>query len=240
MYAWAWMGLLMVALACQEKAPAVQVEVPANKGADLTRHEAAITAFEAADADSMPPKEAILFVGSSSIRFWETLAEDMAPLPVINRGFGGSTFPELLHYMDRIVLPYQPKAIILYEGDNDIVDDSMSTQMVLENLQEFERRVAEKMPEVKIWFISIKPSIARRHLLDKLRETNRLVKAYIDSKENLEYIDLATPMMDESGENIRPEIFISDSLHMNALGYQNWATIVKYQLMAAYGPTETP
>ena len=127
--------LLILMTACQatpETSSQEEVETPTEN-----RFEDEISAFEAADSLAMPAPGSVLFVGSSSIRFWNTLEEDMAPLPVINRGFGGSTFDDLLFYMDRIVMPYQPSAVVLYEGDNDIASDQTQPQDVVVDLLQF-------------------------------------------------------------------------------------------------------
>ena len=149
--------LLLGIIACKttessSTGEAAQTQVKPNTGPtdeerlSLTRFDEAIAAFEAADKTAPPPANAFLFVGSSSIRKWETLAEDLAPLPVINRGFGGSTMPQLNHYADRIVFPYKPRGILVYEGDNDITVSSMTPEKVLRNVRSFFERVQKELP----------------------------------------------------------------------------------------------
>lgn len=191
----------------------------------LIRFEDEILAFEQKDADSLPPKNAALFVGSSSFRRWFSMQEDLAPHPVINRGFGGSTMRELNYYMDRIVMPYSPACIFLYEGDNDIVPDSVSPSEVLEEVKIFAEKILEKMPETAIYFVGVKPSPSRKHLLAKARETNSLMENYAEEQDNFFYVDVMTPMM-ETEEKVRGDIFIEDSLHLNESGYQIWTKII--------------
>ena len=178
----------------------------------------------------MPEEGVIVFTGSSSIRMWKTVAEDMAPFDVINRGFGGSTLPDLLYYLDRIVIPYKPSCIVLYEGDNDITSEDISPQTVLENLKTYQSRVQEALPGTKTLFLSVKPSISRKALLEKAMATNALIREYCDTDENMEFVDIASVMM-ESEMKIRSDIFIEDSLHMNALGYELWTPVVKNALL---------
>ncbi|MDW3647865.1 MAG: GDSL-type esterase/lipase family protein [Bacteroidia bacterium] len=199
----------------------------------LARLEKEVQAFEAKDKESAPPEDPILLVGSSSVRFWMTMKKDLAPLRVMNRGFGGSTFPELLYYYDRLVKPYSPKAILVYEGDNDLLMEGMTPENVLNNMKSFYSRVQNDFPGVKVWFISIKPSIARANLLETMQESNRLVKAYAAQTEHMEFLDVASPMLNEDG-SIKDDIFVRDNLHMNAKGYAIWTKIIHPALLKEY------
>ncbi|MEM7374614.1 MAG: SGNH/GDSL hydrolase family protein [Bacteroidota bacterium] len=200
----------------------------------LVRFEDVILKYEAQDKENPPQKGGIVFCGSSSIRMWRSLAEDLAPLNVINRGFGGSTFPELIHYADRIIFPYEPSCIVVYEGDNDITSDKILPGHVLANLKRFHKKVQEQQPGTKVWFIAVKPSVARKHLYDKLVKTNTMIQEYIESVPELEYLDVATPMLTDEGE-IRTDIFIKDNLHMNATGYEIWTKVIRPVMMAECG-----
>ncbi|MEM6803758.1 MAG: SGNH/GDSL hydrolase family protein [Bacteroidota bacterium] len=198
-----------------------------------TRFEKEIQAFEAQDKEMKASEGAILCVGSSSIRFWRSLKEDMSHLRVINRGFGGSTFADLMYYYDRIVKPYKPKAVLVYEGDNDLVDETMTPEKVFDNLLGFYNRVQEDFPKTKVWFIAIKPSPARVHLLERMQKSNELIQKHASSTPYLEYLDVATPMMKKDG-NIREDIFIQDRLHMNAEGYKIWKEVIRPILIKEY------
>lgn len=198
---------------------------------------AEIAAFEAADARSMPSPGGILFVGSSSIRRWKTLERDMAPLRVLNRGFGGSELEHVLHFFDRVVTPYRPRAIVLYEGDNDLGDPTHKTPTsFVGEFVEFSQRVWANSPDTKILFISIKPTPERWRRWPILRATNAEIAALCRADHRLHYIDVASSMLRGDG-SLRPEIFLDDDLHLNALGYADWATIVRGVLLEVVGET---
>ncbi|HLR26964.1 MAG TPA: GDSL-type esterase/lipase family protein [Fodinibius sp.] len=184
-----------------------------------------IEAFKKADRQKMPPKDAILFVGSSSIRQWTTLKEDFSNKEVINRGFGGSQFSDLLRYDDQIVYPYKPRQIFIYEGDNDL-NAGNSPEQVLQDFKAFVKRSRERLPETELVFISIKPSPSRIDLFEEMKEANQLIKAYSKETQNIRYADIFHAMLDEDGE-IRTDIFTEDMLHLNAKGYDLWERIIR-------------
>jgi lysophospholipase L1-like esterase len=190
----------------------------------LERFESEIRAFEAADRASMPAPGGIVFVGSSSIRRWTSLAADFPGLPVLNRGFGGSTFPEANHYVSRTVLRYRPRTIVLYEGDNDIAV-GRSPQQVLADFREFVRLVRDSLPRARIVFIGIKPSPSRWKQVDLQREANRLVRDVVARDTLLAFVDVVEPMRGPNGRP-QPALFVGDSLHMTAAGYAIWRTQV--------------
>ena len=183
-----------------------------------------IRAFEAADAKRPPEPGGVLFVGSSSIRLWKTLARDFPDLPVINRGFGGSQVADSTRYAPRIVLPYKPKTIVLYAGDNDVAA-GRSPEQVLADFKAFVETVRAELPRTRILFISIKPSTARWHLIDKIREANRLVREFTRGGERLGFVDVFTPMLGDDGKP-RVELLGPDGLHVNEKGYALWREVV--------------
>lgn len=192
--------------------------------------EKAIQNFEKQDKIKFPDSGQILFVGSSSIRMWKSLNEDMKPLKVINRGFGGSTFPDVLHFFDRLVLPYKPKVILIYEGDNDLAGKSPHTpETVLKNFQKFVKKVKAKLPETKVYFISIKPSISRWKIWPSMARANQLIKAFAETEQSVGFFDVSTPMLNREG--VKKELFISDGLHMNKEGYTIWTNVIKAELL---------
>jgi lysophospholipase L1-like esterase len=218
-------GFLWLALclgACAARAPAPEPEVP------FERWEGEIRKFEAADREHPPPKGGILFVGSSSIRLWTSLSEDFPNRNALNRGFGGSELEDSTHYADRIVVPYQPRIIVLYAGDNDLARGK-TPQRVLEDYQSFVRRVRQKLPDVKIVYLAIKPSPARIALLEQMRAANDLIRRYLASQRNLSYVDVFTPMLGRDGTP-RPELFGPDGLHMNRQGYELWKDLLAPEL----------
>ena len=200
---------------------------PATKLAALP-FEKEIVAYERADAARPPAAGGIVFVGSSSIRLWKTLEKDFANLPVINRGFGGSHVADSVRYADRIVLPYRPKTVVLYAGDNDLAGGKTPRQ-VLADFQAFVAKVHEKLPGTRVLFIAIKPSVARWHLAGNIREANALVQRYTRTDDRLGYVDVFTPMLGADGRP-RADLLVEDGLHLNADGYALWASIVRPHL----------
>ena len=189
------------------------------------RFEDDIQKFEQDDQASPPQKESVLFLGSSSIRMWSSLADDFGDIPVLNRGFGGSQTSDAIYFFDRIVLPYQPSIIAFYEGDNDLASDK-TPQRVFQDFKQFVEMVRKHLPETYFIFIAIKPSPARYHLLEQIRTANAMIKDYCDRHPDLEYADVFSPMMSPNG---RPDgsIFLEDSLHMNSAGYAIWRESIK-------------
>ena len=203
----------------------------------MSRWEPRIGEFEAQDREQMPPKDAILFVGSSSIVFWRTLQEDMAPLTVINRGFGGSQMFELNMFRDRIVTPYEPRAIVIYEGDNDVAAGKTHDE-ILAAYEDFIQHIEKTLPEADICIIAIKPSIRREQLWPEMKEVNESLRTLAESQSNMCYLDIATPMQ-QGDDFVQGDLFVADGLHLNAKGYELWTSVVKPVLMAKYGNVES-
>lgn len=190
-----------------------------------TRFENEVLAFERTDSLSPVAPGAIVFTGSSSVRMWKTLEEDFPDRRVINRGFGGSTFPDLLHYADRLIFAYQPSAVFVYEGDNDI-NDGASPKAVLKHAKQLRKMIARQLgKEVPVVFISPKPSLSRWQLKEKYEKANALLKAYADKHLHTYYADVWTPALQSNGQ-VRDDIFIGDNLHMNAKGYDIWRAAI--------------
>lgn len=186
-----------------------------------------IAAFEAADKTQPPPRDVVLFIGSSSIVKWKTLAEDFKGITVLNRGFGGSQISDVNRYIDRIVTPYAPRAIVFYCGDNDLAakPSPKSPETVARDFQTFVSLVRAKLPNVPIHFIAIKPSPKRQALLGNQRQANGLIREFISRQPNLSYIDVFTPMLGADGKP-RRDLFVEDQLHLNARGYELWKSLV--------------
>lgn len=214
----------------QEEAPAAPplpaLDTLATPSYPLERFESTIQGFERADSANMPEPGGIVFTGSSSIRYWDSLAADMAPLPVLNRGFGGSTMAELLHYAERVILPYDPQLVVVYEGDNDITDSLYTVDEVIQHLAHYDRWMQDHLPGVPSILLAIKPSPSRTHLQEKALEANQRMKAYCAQADHLVFVDIWEPMM-ASPTRPRGDIFVQDSLHMNRLGYEIWAATVR-------------
>lgn len=211
--------LLCLALLTAWAAPAFHLQAaPADD--PFARWEKEIAAFEAADAKAPPPQGAILFIGSSSIRLWKTLAQDFPHYRVINRGFGGSQIVDSTHFAERIVFPYAPRQIVMYAGANDI-HAGKSPEQVAADFLAFVAAVHSRLPDVPIAFISIAGNPARWKEIDQVRAANALVKAQCTADPKLTYIDTASAMLGPDGLP-RPDIFVQDRLHMNAEGYKLW------------------
>jgi lysophospholipase L1-like esterase len=190
----------------------------------FAKWEKEIAAFEEKDRQNPPPKGGIVFIGSSSIRKWTTLAEDFPHHRVLNRGFGGSQLIDSVHFADRIVLPYEPRMIVLYAGGNDI-HAGKSPEQVFADFQAFVEAVRAKLPKTEIAYISIAGNPSRWAEVEKVKAANAMIENYIKGKAGLKFINAFPRMLGSDGQP-RPEIFVADRLHMNAEGYQLWTEIV--------------
>lgn len=199
----------------------------ARAWADPARFETAIRAFEEQDRNSAPPAGATLFLGSSSIRLWP-IETSFPERTTIHRGFGGSTIADSLHYADRIVFPYRPRAIVFYAGDNDVAA-GMSAREVTADFERFAAKVFEALPETTILFISIKPSIKRWNLAGTMLEINDAVRSLAEKEPRLRYVDVWLPMLGPDGKPIK-DLFVADGLHLGPKGYALWTTLVENAL----------
>jgi len=205
---------------------------------DPSRFENEIKAFEKMDKKSPPPEGAIVFFGSSTIRGWHgKIAEDLAPLTVVPRGFGGSDMHAALHYADRVVIPYRPRAIVLYEGDNDTAC-GIAPEKVRDTFLAFVKKIHDALPDTRIYFLSIKPSVARWAMWDQMTEANRLIAKECERDKRLTYIDMASATLGEDGTP-RQDIFVPDNLHYNRKGYEIWRDTLRPILMEREGEGET-
>ena len=189
------------------------------------RWEETITEFEKADKKDFPEKGAILFTGSSSIAMWNDVADYFPEENVINRGFGGSQFSDLLYYADRVIYPYQPSKVFIYEGDNDLAAGE-SVQSVLEEASKLREEIKQKLPQTEVIFISPKPSISRWNLNEKYEELNQALKEYANETPQTEFADVWSAMINRDG-TLKKEVFLEDGLHMNAKGYKIWQSVLK-------------
>ena len=176
--------------------------------------------FAAQDAASPPPRGGIEFIGSSSIRMWESLAADFPGQPVFNRGFGGSEVRDSTWYADRIVIPYAPCKVFFYAGDNDL-NSGRSPAQVHDDVVAFVKRVHRDLPSTTVEYISIKPSPSRANLLPAINEANAMIKATLATLPNTGYTDVYTPMLGADGQP-RAALFREDMLHMTPEGYAIW------------------
>jgi lysophospholipase L1-like esterase len=192
-----------------------------------------INAFKKQDSVKFPPKGAILFVGSSSFRFWADLDQYFPGYTIINRGFGGSSLPDLIWYADQIIFPYQPKQIVIYCGDNDFASsDTISSLTVLNRFKTLFQLIREKMPTVSIVFVSMKPSPSRTRQMPREEEANGWIRDFLSKQKNTDFVDVYHAMLGADGRPIS-EIFRADSLHMNEKGYAIWQKQIKPFLLTS-------
>lgn len=194
---------------------------------DFSRWEKSIAAFEKQDQDKPPPKNAILFAGSSSTLLWK-LDKSFPGMDVVNRGFGGSQIADSVHFAPRIITKLEPRIVVLYAGDNDLAVGK-SPEQVRDDFQAFEKVIHKDLSKTRIAFISIKPSLARWKIFDKVQKANGLIEAVCKGDERLVYVDVVKPMLGEDGKP-RPELFVKDGLHMTEKGYEIWTAALKPHL----------
>lgn len=198
--------------------------------------EPAIRDFEEQDKIHPPKSGGIVFAGSSSFRFWDTLVSDMKPLDVINRGFGGSEFSDLNLYAKRIVVAYHPRAVVVYEGDNDLAEGSSKTpEVVAEDFRKFVQTVHASLPDTWIYVLAIKPSKLRWNQWPAMKAANKMMQDYAATHERVQYIDIARPMFDANG-NLPSDLFKSDGLHPAPKLYAMWTAAIKPILLKRFGP----
>ncbi len=187
----------------------------------------------AQDASQPPLQHDVVFVGSSSIRFWTpTLQKDFPGIAVIDRGFGGSAIADSTYYADRIVIPYNPRVIVMYAGDNDIAE-GLTPDQVRDDFEAFVARVRKAIPNVAIVYISIKPSIARWSMWPRMHEANDKIAGWSRTQKRITFVDVAPMMLDAQGKP-NPRLFRKDGLHMQPAGYAIWVRALK-PVLAEYG-----
>lgn len=194
-----------------------------EKESPFARWESAIRKFEEQDKTDPPPENAILFVGSSSIRLWK-LDKSFPDLRTINRGFGGSQIVDSTHFADRIILKHKPRVVVLYAGDNDIARGK-SAETVTTDFLQFVKTIHGTLPDSRIVFIAIKPSIKRWNLVETVREANTAIQEICEKNKALAFADIDTPMIGDDGRP-RESLFAKDGLHLNDEGYQVWSRVV--------------
>jgi lysophospholipase L1-like esterase len=195
-------------------------------GAEPTfaRWEKAVAAMERRDREKPPPRGAVLFAGSSSIRLWD-LSQSFPGVAVVNRGFGGSQIADATHFAPRLILKHEPRLVVLYAGDNDLAAGKTPEQ-VRDDFRGFVQAVHAKLPKVPVVYLGIKPSLARWRLADKIKRANALIEAECQKDKRLAFVDTWAPMLGADGLP-RKELFVKDGLHLSAEGYKVWAAALK-------------
>ncbi len=186
-----------------------------------------IDVFIKNDSIQMPATNSILFVGSSSFNYWKDISNYFPGYAIINRGFGGSSLTDIIHFNQETILKYKPKQIYIYCGENDIAaSDTITPQIVFERFKILytiiRNRLGNKIP---IMYVSIKPSVARWNMEDKFVAANSLIRNFINKQKQTQFLDVHSAMLDTNGE-VYEDIFIADKLHMNAKGYAIWQKII--------------
>lgn len=214
-------------MACKEaeiKTAEIQEEEQ-NVFISIDRFQKAIDAFKLQDSLESIDHKQIVFTGSSSIRMWSSLEEDMSEFDVLNRGFGGSTLAELNHYSENLIYSYSPEILVVYCGENDI-NDGLDPDQVVQEFKHLQKGFNENLPDSKLVYLSMKPSLARWDHWDAMSEGNEKISKLCEASDRSYYIDISQVMMKDSLE-LDSTIFIEDGLHMNAKGYELWTGIIK-------------
>jgi hypothetical protein len=209
----------------EDSVSAAQSLTVTNRSHDFAKWEKEIAAYEQMDQTNPPPRGALVFIGSSTIRRWTTLAQDFPAQPVVNRGFGGSEIVDSTHFAGRIIFPYQLRMVFLRAGGNDLWAGK-SVEQVFADFKEFIATVHAKLPETEIVFISLSPSLARWAQHDKEKAVNTLVAEYTKQTPHLKYIETYDIPLGADGKP-RAELFVADKLHFNADGYKLLAERVR-------------
>lgn len=209
---------------------ALALPAHAQQNSDPDRWESSMQAFDEQDKTSPPPENAIVLTGSSSIARWNNeAAAALAPLTVIPRGFGGSVMADVLRHLDRVALRYKPRAILIYEGDNDTAA-GIETATIMNQLQQIVNRVHTTLPATRVYLMSVKPSILRVNVWDKAQEVNAAYQVLAASDPLVYYVDAATPFLMADG-TVMDDIFVGDNLHLNTMGNLIWGSIIRAALM---------
>ncbi|GGK82125.1 GDSL-type esterase/lipase family protein [Rufibacter glacialis] len=190
-----------------------------------------IQAFKKQDSVQAPPANPIVFVGSSSFTRWKDIHASFPGYPIVNRGFGGSTLVDVIRYTYEIILPYQPKQVVIYCGENDLASgDSITAEEAVPRFMTLFGMIRTNLPNARISFVSIKPSPSRAHIQGKVKEANQDIKRFLKKQKNTDYIDVYAPMLDAQG-NMREELYVGDRLHMKPEGYSIWQGIISPYLV---------
>ncbi|MEY3367263.1 MAG: hypothetical protein RI973_418 [Bacteroidota bacterium] len=230
---------LLLALGCSNQKPGEQQAGLSLRGQTqpLNRFEQEIISYEAADKIKSPPQGAVLFAGSSSIRLWNTLQQDFPSFSVINRGFGGSTLPEVAWYAPRIIYKYKPALVILYCGENDMAED-IPPPVAFQRFKKLVADMEEHLPGVPLLALSAKPSPARWHLWGQFQQYNILVEEFAHNHAGITYVDVSPPLLKPDGRP-DPSLYAEDQLHLNRKGYQKWTALLTPLIAAQLGLEES-
>ena len=202
----------------------------AQRDIDPTRWEETMQRFDEQDRLSPPPEDAIVLTGSSSIARWnEQSVTALAPLTVIPRGFGGSVMEDVLYHLDRVALRYKPRAILIYEGDNDTAF-GIPEETIVDQFQQIVDRIHAELPETRIYVLSVKPSVLRVNVWDAAQRVSAAYREIAAADPLVHYVDVATPFLWPDG-TVMDDIFVADNLHLNDMGNLIWGSAIRAALM---------
>jgi lysophospholipase L1-like esterase len=199
-------------------------------GADPAVWNDTMDRFAEQDRVKPPPMGAILLTGSSSIARWnDHAAEALAPLTVIARGFGGSVMNDVLHHLDAVALQYKPRAILIYEGDNDTAYHIPESE-IIGTLNEIVEKVNKELPDTRIYVMAVKPSTLRVDVWENAKRVNAGYREIAKNNPQVHYVDSATPFLNADG-SVMTDIFVEDGLHLNPMGNLIWGSVIRAALM---------
>jgi lysophospholipase L1-like esterase len=218
------MKTVLVIIACVLFSCVQAQEVPKQPQAPPFYND--ILAFKNQDVQQAPPANGILLVGSSSFTRWRDVQEYFPGYPIINRGFGGSRIPDVIRYSYDIILPYKPKQVLIYCGENDLASgDDITAEIVVQRFKTLFGIIRQNLPNTTIGFVSIKPSPVRAHIQPKVKAANKEIQAWLKTQKNAQFIDVYDAMLDVK-KNMREELYVGDRLHMKPEGYAIWKKII--------------
>ena len=192
---------------------------------DPARFASAIAEFQAADAANPPPKGAIVCTGSSSMRMLHPrIKDDLPGLTLLPRGFGGSHYTDLIYHLEALVFKYQPRALLLYEGDND-ANYGKTPERIFQDFKFLAEQCRKQFPDLRLYIIGAKPSIARWAIAEQMQRSNAMIHDYCRANLGFTYIDVWSQLLDGDGQ-ARPELFMEDKLHLNSAGYDRWTAAI--------------
>ena len=207
-----------------------RADYPQTFEPDPARFASAIAEFQAADAANPPPKGAIVCTGSSSMRMWHPrIKDDLPGLTLLPRGFGGSHYTDLIYHLEALVFKYQPRALLLYEGDND-ANYGKTPERIFQDFKFLAEQCRKQFPDLRLYIIGAKPSIARWAIAEQMQRSNAMIHDYCRANLGFTYIDVWSQLLDGDGQ-ARPELFMEDKLHLNSAGYDQWAAAISPVLL---------
>ena len=202
-----------------------RADYPQTFEPDPARFASAIAEFQAADAANPPPKGAIVCTGSSSMRMWHPrIKDDLPGLTLLPRGFGGSHYTDLIYHLEALVFKYQPRALLLYEGDND-ANYGKTPERIFQDFKFLAEQCRKQFPDLRLYVIGAKPSIARWAIAEQMQRSNAMIHDYCRANLGFTYIDVWSQLLDGDGQ-ARPELFMEDKLHLNSAGYDRWTAAI--------------